>query len=238
MQGQLSNLVQLLNYRLDSYLVLILVSASAVGLYTVAVQLSEGLWFIANAIALVLLTNLTAGDEAYAQRATPLVCRGTLLVSGLVALGAAVVSPVVVPLLFGHAFEEATWPFVILLPGSVALAGTKILAAYVFSRGKPLVNGAIAFVSLAAAVTADALLIPLWEVKGAALGATLGYVISLALTALAYRRLSGGSLTEALVPRPSDFTLYLHEGRGLMRRLPLLNRAIAAEVVTSPLSEP
>ncbi len=62
MQGQLSNLIQLLNYRFDSYLVLLLVNASGVGLYAVGVSLSEGMWLIANSVSVVLLTNLTAGD--------------------------------------------------------------------------------------------------------------------------------------------------------------------------------
>ena len=90
-QSQLSNLIQLLNYRLDSYLVLFFVNTSGVGLYAVAVSLSEGMWFIANSVAIVLLTNLTAGDEDYAARMTPLVCRNTMLVTGLAALPAAAI---------------------------------------------------------------------------------------------------------------------------------------------------
>jgi O-antigen/teichoic acid export membrane protein len=226
MQGQVSNLVQLLNYRLDSYLVLIFVGASGVGLYAIGVQLSEGLWFIANSVSLVLLTNLTAGDEEYGARTTPIVCRGTLLVSGLAALGAAGVAPFFIPAVFGEAFEGAVLPFILLLPGAVALAGTKVLASYVFSRGRPLVNGGIAAAALAVAVGADLALIPVWEVEGAAIGATLGYLVSLALTAIAYRRLSGGSLAEALLPRISDLSLYHHEAKALAARLPFLGRPV------------
>jgi stage V sporulation protein B len=231
MQGQVSNLVQLLNYRLDSYLVLVFVGASGVGLYSIGVQLSEGLWFIANSVSLVLLTNLTAGDEAYAARATPLVCRGTLLVTSLVALAAGAVSPFIIPTVFGQAFEGAVLPFILLLPGAVALAGTKVLASYVFSRGRPLINGAIAAVALVVAVGVDAALIPVWGVKGAAVGATMGYIVSLALTAIAYRRLSGGSLFEALVPRPSDLALYRHEARALAARLPIVGRPAPTQAI-------
>ena len=117
-------------------------------------------------------------------------------------------------------------PFVLLLPGAVALAGTKVLASYVFSRGRPLINGAIAAAALAVAVAIDVALIPVWEVKGAAVGATLGYVVSLVLTAIAYRRLSGGSLVAALVPRPSDIALYHSEARALASRLPFLGKPV------------
>ena len=219
-QGQLSNLIQLLNYRLDSYLVLLLIDASGVGLYAVGVSLSEGMWFIANSVAVVLLTNLTAGDASYASRMAPVACRNTLLVTGLAALAGGAISPVVIPLLFGDAFDGAVLPFLWLLPGTVALAGTKILAAYVFSRGKPLINAAIALVALAVTIGADLILIPIFGVPGAAAGASLAYVVSLVLTALAYRRLSGGSISEALLPRTADLALYLDVARTVLQRLP------------------
>lgn len=218
-QGQLSNLLQLLNYRLDSYLVLILVNASGVGLYAVGVSLSEGMWFIANSVAVVLLTNLTAGSEENAARMTPIVCRNTLLVTAGAAIAAGAVSPWVIPLVFTSEFEDAVLPFLWLLPGTVALAGTKILAAYVFSRGRPMINAQIAFVTLAVTILADLLLIPPFEVAGAAAASSVAYGCSLALSALAYRRLSGGSIAAALVPRPSDAPYYIDGVSSILGRL-------------------
>lgn len=218
-QGQLSNLIQLLNYRLDSYLVLLLVNASGVGLYAVGVALSEGMWLIANSVSVVLLVNLTAGDDENAARMTPIVCRNTLLVTAAGSIVAAALAPFVVPLIFGDAFDDAVLPFLWLLPGTVALAGTKILAAYVFSRGRPLINAQIAFVTLVVTVTADLLLIPPFEVAGAAAASSFAYCCSLALSAVAYRRLSGGSITDALLPRTSDAPYYVEGMHSLLGRL-------------------
>jgi O-antigen/teichoic acid export membrane protein len=214
-QGQLSNLIQLLNYRLDSFLVLAFVDKAGVGLYAVAVSLSEGMWFIANSVSVVLLTNLTAGDEENAARMTPIVCRNTLLVTALASLAAAAVSPLVIPAIFGGDFEDSVLPFIFLLPGTAALAGTKILAAYVFSRGKPLINAQIAFATLVITVAADLALIPLFEVTGAAAASSLAYCCSLGFTAVAYRRLSGASIADALLPRLSDAPRYVDGVRSL-----------------------
>jgi O-antigen/teichoic acid export membrane protein len=219
MQGQLSNLIQLLNYRLDSYLVLLLVNASGVGLYAVGVSLSEGMWLIANSVSVVLLTNLTAGDDENAARMTPIVCRNTLLVTAAASLAAAAVSPFAIPWIFGDAFDDAVLPFLWLLPGTVALAGTKILAAYVFSRGRPLINAQIAFVTLVITVVADLALIPPFEVAGAAAASSLAYGCSLALSAVAYRRVSGGSISSVLLPRSSDVPYYVVGLRSLLGRL-------------------
>ena len=215
-QTQASNLFQLLNYRLDSYLVLIFVNTAGVGLYAVGVSLSEGMWFIVNSVAIVLLTELTAGDAAHAARVTPIVCRNTIAVTALAALAAAATAPLTIPAVFGSAFEDALWPFLWLLPGAVALAGGKVLAAYVFSRGRPLINAWIGAVTLAVNISADLALIPAFGVSGAAIGSSLAYCVSLLLTALAYRRLSGGSLAKALLLRPSDAAFYIGGARRLV----------------------
>jgi O-antigen/teichoic acid export membrane protein len=218
-QGQLSNLIQLLNYRLDVYLILLFVNTTGVGLYAVGVSLSEGMWFIANSVAVVLLTSLTAGDEAHAVRMTPVVCRNTLLVTALASLVAAVIAPFVVPAIFGSDFEDAVEPFLWLLPGSIALSGTKILAAYVFSRGRPLINAQISAATLAIGLASGFVLIPVFEVPGAAAASSIAYCASLALTAIAYRRLSGGSISQALLPRPADAGLYAGALRSFAGRL-------------------
>jgi O-antigen/teichoic acid export membrane protein len=218
-QGQLGNLIQLLNLRLDAYLVLWLVNSAGVGLYTVAVSLAEGMWFIANSVGVVLLTSLTASDDEAAARMTPVVCRNTLLVTSIAAVGAAIVSPVLVPALFGSDFEDSVLPFIWLLPGMVAGAGTKILAAHVFSRGKPLINAQVGLAVLAVAISGALVLIPPFGVSGAAAASSLAYACGLALTALAYRRLSGGPIADCLVPRPSDATLYIEGVRNLAARL-------------------
>jgi O-antigen/teichoic acid export membrane protein len=218
-QGQLSNLIQLLNLRLDAYLVLWLVNSAGVGVYTVAVSLAEGMWFIANSVGVVLLTSLTASDDETAARMTPVVCRNTLLVTGVAAIGAAAVSPVLLPALFGGDFDDSVLPFIWLLPGMVAGAGTKILAAHVFSRGKPLINARVGVVVLVVAIIGALVLIPPFGVPGAAAASSLAYGCGLALTALAYRALSGGPIAECLLPRPSDASLYVDGVRNLAARL-------------------
>jgi O-antigen/teichoic acid export membrane protein len=192
-----------------------------VGLYSVAVSTSEGMWFIANSVAVVLLTNLTAGDDEHAARMTPIVCRNTILVTALSGLAAAALSPVLIPLVFGGDFDGSVVPFLCLLPGTIALAGSKILAAYVFSRGRPMINAWIAMVTLVVTVLIDLALIPLFDVTGAAIGASIAYGVSMALSAVAYHRLSGGSILTALLPRPSDLALYASGLRSLKTRLPL-----------------
>jgi len=218
-QGQIGNVTQLLNYRLDSFIVLLFVSTAGVGYYAVANGMTQAVWFIANAVAVVLLPRLTRAREEDAARLTPLVCRNTLLVSavGAVALGA--VSPVLVEALFGGEFSPAVAPLLWLLPGTVALSGSKILASYIFSQGKPLINSYVTLASLAVTLAADFILIPPFGVEGAAVASSLAYSTHLALSLIMYRRLSGQGIGDALLVRASDVRLYLELARGWSARL-------------------
>lgn len=219
MQGQLGNIIQTLNYRLDSYLILLFASSAGVGLYSVGVALSEGLWLLANSVAVVLIPKLAEAGPEYAARTTPLICRNTLLVTALGAVALGVASPVAVPLLFGDEFEDAVGPLLWLLPGVVALAGTKVLAAYVFSQGKPIINAKVALVTLVLTIVLDVLLIPPFGVSGAAIASSIAYVASFVLTLIEYKRLSSGPPLDAVLPRFADITLFLDGARAALIRL-------------------
>lgn len=212
-QGQVGNLVQLLNYRLDQYIVLIFVSTAGVGVYAVSVTASQSIWFLANAVAVVLLPRLTSATEADAARTTPVVCRNTLLVSALAALGLAALSPWLVEAVFGGAFGPAVVPLLWLLPGTVALAGSKVLTSYIFSQGRPLTNSVITVAALVVTLAADFALIPRFDVTGAAIASSLAYGTHFALSLAAYRQLSGGSVWEALLVRGEDLRRLLASAR-------------------------
>lgn len=220
-KGQLGNLMQLLNYRLDQFLVALFVSEAGVGLYAVGVSMSEAVWFVANSVAVVLLPRLTAAGAGEAAELTPVACRNTLLVSALAAAGLGAVSGWLVPLLFGADFSGSVRPLLWLLPGTVALAGSKVLASYVFSRGRPLVNSGITIASLVVTVAADLALIPPFGVSGAAVASSLAYASHLVLSAVAYRTISGRSALAALLPARADIGLYRAVLRSTAARLRL-----------------
>jgi peptidoglycan biosynthesis protein MviN/MurJ (putative lipid II flippase) len=82
-----------------------------------------------------------------------------------------------------------------------------------------LINAQIAFVTLLVTIVADLALIPPFEVAGAAAASSLAYCCSLALSLLAYRRLSGGSIADAVLPRLSDRPYYVDGVQSLLGRL-------------------
>ncbi|MBI2912634.1 MAG: polysaccharide biosynthesis C-terminal domain-containing protein [Chloroflexi bacterium] len=207
-QGQIANLAQLFNYRLDQFLVVAFVSRAGLGHYSVAVGLGESVWWISSAVAMVLLPGLTQMDRQRAEEMTPLVCRNTLLVS----IGAAAVlmaaSPVLIRVLFGSQFDPATTPLLLLMPGVIAASATRVLGSYLFSQGRLIYNTYATFIALAVTISLDLVLIPWLEVPGAAIASSVAYGASLLATLYWYRRTSRRGIWEALVFRPSDRHFY------------------------------
>jgi peptidoglycan biosynthesis protein MviN/MurJ (putative lipid II flippase) len=82
-----------------------------------------------------------------------------------------------------------------------------------------MINAYIGLAVLILTVVGDLILIPPFGVPGAAAASSFAYCMSLVFTAVAYRRLSGGSIAGAVVPKFSDATLYLDGVRSLAGRL-------------------
>jgi O-antigen/teichoic acid export membrane protein len=218
-QGEAGNVLQLANYRLDQYILRGFAGLSAVGIYAVGASLTEGIFILANAVALVLMPRLTAADEEETARTVPVATRNTIVVAAAGAVVLAVLAPLVLPAIYGSDYEDAVQALWLLLPGTVALTGSKVLASYIFSQGKPAVNTAITAVSLVVTLIADFALIPAFGVNGAAGASSLAYVAHFCAALYAYRRLSGQPVLGAVLPRAADARLYADAIRGVAARI-------------------
>ncbi|MDP9239001.1 MAG: polysaccharide biosynthesis C-terminal domain-containing protein [Chloroflexota bacterium] len=218
-QGEAGNMLQLLNYRLDQYIVRGFVGLAGVGVYAVGVSITEAVWLLANAVAIVLLPHLTSADPEEVRWMAPVATRNTLMVAAGGAALLAVSAPVAIPIVFGHAYDESVQALWLLLPGTVALTGSKVLTSYIFSQGRPLVNTMITLVSLVVTVIALFALVPAFGVKGAAAASSLAYCAHFAAALHAYRRIARQPVLEAVIPRPSDARLYVDAVRGLFARM-------------------
>jgi O-antigen/teichoic acid export membrane protein len=207
-QGQIANMAALFNYRLDQFLVAAFVTRAAVGHYTVAVGLGESVGWLSSSVALVLLPRLTQMERERADEMTPIICRNTLLLSAAGAVALVAVSPVAIDILFGREFDPATTPMILLMPGIVAASATRVLGSYLFSQGRIIYNTYATFIALGVTIALDFALIPWLEVEGAAIASSIAYTAALAATLWWYRRVSGGSIREALVFRAGDLVYY------------------------------
>ena len=127
-KGYLGNVIQLLNYRLDMFLVAFFMSVTFVGYYSVTVALSEALWYFPSAVGTIMFARTPGLTAEEANISTPRICRNTLFITILAAITLFALGSYIIMLFFGSIFLPALEPLWILLPGIVALSVCKVLS--------------------------------------------------------------------------------------------------------------
>ena len=207
-QGYAGNLFQFLSYRLDMFIVAFFLSASFVGYYSVAVSLTEALWYFPAAVGTVIFAKTVGASPEEANKSTPIICRNTIMLTVLAAILLFATGKYIIILLFGAAFAPALQPLQILLPGMVAFSICKVLGNEILGRGKPIINTINVAISLAISIPLDLVLIPRIGIAGAALATTISYLASAIFSIVAFTRISGVNWIDVLIPKFEDLKFY------------------------------
>ncbi len=201
----LANLVSYLNYRVDMLMVERFLGTAQVGIYSKAVQLVEGLWFISQAVGVAIWSRVGAASRPEAARLVARSVRMTLALMALAGLALLALSGLLIPLLFGGAFRGAVAPFRLFIPGAVAWGLANLLAAYYTNQlGRPRVPLAIAAVSLVVTAATGLALIPALGLAGGALATTLGYTAGIVVALDRFHRDAGIARRALLLPDRHD----------------------------------
>ncbi|MFN2616584.1 MAG: oligosaccharide flippase family protein [Thermoleophilaceae bacterium] len=208
-----AELFQLLNYRLDLFILSAYASRSDVGVYAVALSLTAVGWVLPAALQTVVFPR-TAGLDAEVTRANlpressdtavARASRHTVLLLGPTALGLALLVAIVVPVFYGPRFTDATLLGFVLIPGVVLLGVGKVLNAATLGRGFPIYSFYTMLVALPLTVAMYLLLIPPLHAYGAALASTVSYSLTAVMSLLFFGRATGVAWRAALVPTRAD----------------------------------
>lgn len=221
-----ANLVSLLNYRADLYIVAMLTNAASLGMYTVAVSAAESLLVPTQVAALVTSPHIGSLDRPAAARITARCVRNNMLIALLVCGVLFAFASPVVHLLYGAAFAPVVRVLQILLVGVFALSlGSPMSSYFTLKLGRPEVPLWLAGASAAVCIGVSIALVPTLGMAGAAIGSTAAYVAGQAAAIWYFSRHAKISMVQMLVPTAEDFALYksfagrvLADGRRLLHR--------------------
>lgn len=213
--SHLGTVLQGMNYRLDLVLLGALVALSEVGRYSVAVVVVELLWVL----PLMLKNFVSQRVAASSGPASNAVALASLkLCVAATAVGAAVlavVSPLVVPRVFGAEFASSVILIWILLPGALAMALCMNMMNDLVGRGHPRVKSWSALAGCAVTLAVDIPLVPLWGAAGAAIGSTTAYLVTFAVAVPSYRRITNTRMRDWL-PASADVKGWSSSSRNRM----------------------
>lgn len=204
------NLVTLLNYRLNFYLIGYFAGASAVGIYAVTVPITEVIWLLATAAANVIfpLVASRTSDPSTNINSTPLVCRTVFIASAIIGLAIALVARILILTVFGPDFDQAIFALYILLPGVVLFTVTKMLSNDIAGRGRPVINLYLTCFALLLNIILNYTLLPKFGLNGAALAASLTYSFYTILIGITYSKIAKVRIRDCFIPHREDFYFY------------------------------
>lgn len=215
LKGFAGNVIQLLNYRLDVFLINFFLSPLNVGIYSAAVMLAEMIWYVPNAVGYVLFPKISASDKATADRITPQISRISLAITLAAGTALLALAPMLIRLLFGERFSAAAAPLHILVPGVIALGLTKVLGNDLAARGKPEYPAITSALAMTISATAGVLSIPSYGIAGAAAATSFSYCASALTISLIYKKHTGIGPLSFLLPCREDLELF----RGIVRKI-------------------
>jgi O-antigen/teichoic acid export membrane protein len=214
-----ANLATFLVYRIDRFLLNLLVNPAEVGVYVVAVGLVERLWMVSSSVSTVLFPRIADSKETESAKKTltTLVSRYVLWITAILGIGMAVLSRPLVNILFGEQYSRAVGAMVVLIPGVILLSVSRTLSSDIAGRGYPEFNSYVAVASLIANVTLNLLLIPRLGLLGAAAASTITYSLTFIVKLIIFSSLSNVSWKLIIVPQKGDLQRFIRLGRDWMR---------------------
>jgi O-antigen/teichoic acid export membrane protein len=197
----LTNLVSLLNYKVDLFLVERFLGLSPTGIYSIAVAVAELLWLVSSAVTTAAYARIGQPDREAAITLTLRAMHASVLmllaISPLLWLAAAGL----VPALLGEAYRPAIPVLALLLPGVALYGAASALSAWFTNHaGRPQVPALLAGLSLLINLAVSSWAIPRWGLMGGALGTTLSYGITIGVAAWLFARAAGLPLRRILWP--------------------------------------
>jgi O-antigen/teichoic acid export membrane protein len=172
--------------------------AAEAGAYSVASQFALLLMLLPGVIATLVFPRVTAEQDVRGETT----CRVTRYTAFLMFLCciAAVPLSLLLPLIYGQAFAQATGLLLILLPGVYLIGLESVLVQHFNALGLPLAIPLYWVITLALNLILVFTLVPRFGAQGAALASTISYAVIFGLVTLHFHTSTGRSFSEVFVP--------------------------------------
>ncbi len=196
--AHLSNIVTYFNYRADQYLVSFILGNSALGLYSVAVGLSEKLWVFSTTLSSVAFPKLAEllKDSFLQDRISLFLARWVFIGSVFGAFIMAIFAPFYIRYAHGLNYIDSIPLFMIMLPGVIMWGAGRIFANAIAAKGitKPILYIAISTFSINFLL--NLILLPNIGVKGASIATVIAYFTDTLLKVYYYCRITNQKVSD------------------------------------------
>lgn len=191
-------LSELVTGRLDLMMLPAFVTATSVGFYSIAVNVTSMVMSLFGSLAFVVFPVATRQFDQGDMKIVHQGLRVTLYGGFVSVLVLAGLSPWLISLVYGAEYLDALPALWLLLPGVVMWASTSVLSAALQAAGLPGRASLAQIVGVVVTVVGLTYALPRYEIAGAAAVSSLAYTATLVVVLLTLRRVPSFSLRSAL----------------------------------------
>ncbi|MBO7224887.1 MAG: polysaccharide biosynthesis C-terminal domain-containing protein [Bacteroidales bacterium] len=179
---QIGYIAQSMNYRLCFYILGFYCGETLVGIYSNAVSLSEAVMLFGSSLALVQYSSLSNNeDDSSSKQFSWKMSKINGIFTALALLVLCLLPSEVYSFIFGKGFEEISQAIRILSIGVLPLSIASNFTQYFYAKGNFKISTFASIIGLVITIIAGLILIPKYQLQGAALTATLSYFTTFAI---------------------------------------------------------
>ena len=212
------SLAGMVNARIDQVIMGFITTEMILGFYSVAVNVSEVLLYLPQAIGSALLPAMLqrASEDRVAE--TVAVFRRLSVVTTAAAIAIAAVGAPLIPIVFGHAFRSSVAPFLLLLPSALGYGALLVAEAGLLAVGAPAEASLATVLAVVMGVVLDFVLVPPHGANGASIAASASWLTG-GLVGIALLRRRGKTRWRNLIPGRNDIVAIVAAARSTMHSL-------------------
>jgi len=175
---QLSSFVQLFNYRLSYYLVDWFLGREMLGIYTLGVQLAESFWILPRSVAIVQFSHISnLRNPKDSVNLSYKLMQLVIVIIAICSIPVFFIPEHWLTFVFGYGYAGIKMVLMMLIPAIIIFSGAIILSHFFSGIGKVWFNTITGLCGLVFTFFAGMILIPRFELTGAAIATNISYVV-------------------------------------------------------------
>jgi len=221
LKGNLGEIATELWKRMDVFLLQHYCGLASVGYYSVALTIVDKFSQATSPVRVAVTPRISGEEFVIASRITEEATRRILALIVLLCTLFFFLAPVLIQTFYGADYTPSIEPLRLLLPGIAGVSVASMLSIFFVGQLKrPGLLSLLAWLNVALNFVLCQVLIPQYEISGAALATSITCLIGMAIFLLLYRKMTGNALGALLLIRRSDIESVLVFLKGSQGGLP------------------
>jgi O-antigen/teichoic acid export membrane protein len=194
-----------LNYRADQFIIKYFSGSFDLGVYSIAIMLSELVLLIPISISSALTGRLYNIEDKSMTRNIIMqqTIKFNVYICGVIVLGGVIISPII-PIIYGIEYSDAINVSIILFIATIFASLGKLSGPYFLTKGNPKIIMKISLISLLINIMINLILIPIYGIIGAAISSLISYMIYGILFVIIYIRFEGFKFRNMFILNKED----------------------------------